>query len=348
MLKDDLKPLRARFKPSPSLHVASRDRFPESMIGCVVPISSLNSKGGAKLHLWIEYHLQLGLAVAVATESAANLVWIPSRILNHPHVIIYAPGILSATSFYDHVDNIRRGKFRPHFDTDKTLTTTFMRFENRIHRGVKAYISADMDEFLFAPSAPNSKNLGIFRFNSNWRERCDSIRGLPLNSTLWQQAALYNRSLGVAIADNSADPLYHVHRPHLTVPIVNDTQYRWGSVELKALGDMAGYIRDKLSEYMCISDEYGMQVDIPRADVAHELHSESCIEDNLSRGVYSLAPCMEFMGVFQEGSTARRAYKNKQVIIGQVLSVDVATSRDTFSGRCFMHLYFYFSLALGI
>jgi hypothetical protein len=320
-LKNDFKTLRAQFKPISLPHVTSRPPFPERMIGCVVPISFLNNKGVAKLHLWIEYHLQLGLAVAVATESTANLALIPSRILTHPHVIVYAPGLLSATSFYDRVGKVRRGKFRPHFDTDKTITTTFIRFENRIYRSVKVYISADMDEFLFAPSAPHSEDLGIFRFDSDWGERCNNIRRLPFNATLWLQAAQYNRSLGVAIADNRADPLYQVHRPQLTVTFAvgHDEKIQWSSVELRALKYMGGYIHDKLSEYMCISDEYGMQVDIPRADVAHELHSETCIEDNLSRGVYSLAPCMEFKGVLQEGSTAGRAYKNKQIIVGQVL-----------------------------
>lgn len=327
--KDASKSLHAVFKPKisphPILPPPLQHAFPDTMIGCVVPMNTLNSNGAAKLHLWIEYHIQLGLAVALATESITNIASIPPRLLNHPHIVIYAPGMLSAIGFYRHVENVRRGKFRPHFDTDKTVTTTFIRFENRIYRGIKAYVSVDADEFLFAPSAPLSEDLGIFRFDSDWANRCRTIRSLPLNSSLWSQAARYNRSLGLAIGDNPSDPLYQVHRPQLALASSVDAHstIRWSPKELQALKQMGAYIRDRISEYMCISDEYGMQVDIPRADVAHEMHSESCIRDNLDRGVYSLSPCMEFMGVLQEGSTAKRAYKNKHIIIGQVSYIEL-------------------------
>lgn len=323
----DLAGYAATFEPRPVARRSQEEREREQRwrrisVLCVCPLPVMDAEMKAKLHLWVAYHRHMGLSVVLSVESTQNLDGMPVSLLEDDEVTIFAPGMLTAVCYYAHVGGKKRGKYRRHFDSDKTLTTTFMRFESRIARSADVSFVMDFDEFLYAPKAPGVWGLRASYNDTDWSERCKALLAFNKMETV---AGLKRVVSGVL--DEASDSRAAVVRPVLqsdpreVTRVPPDRVFRWPPTELAALVAQGRYIRDLvLTKFHCAVDEagYGIQIELPRADVANENFSQSCMTDNMAAGRYSLFPCVEYMHVLQKGSAKKRNFKNKVLNMGQV------------------------------
>lgn len=320
----DLAGYSASFEPRPVARVSQTQRARDARIEhrrimavCVSPLPVMDLEMKAKLHLWVSYHRHMGLSVAIAVESTQSVEGMPAALLHDEEVAVYAPGILSGISFYDHVGGKKRGKYRRHFDSDKTLTTTFIRFESRIARNADISFIVDFDEFLYAPKAPDVSNLFITLKNADWKNRCAE---LEKNNTLESIGGLKRVVSG--LLDEATDARAAVLRPTLNTSVLtaaSNKQPRWPPAQLIGLRSQGQYIRDIiLNQFACAIDDngFGIQIDLPRADVANEYFSRNCMSDGIAAGIYSLYPCVEYMDLLQKGSATKRNFKNKVLNVG--------------------------------
>ena len=316
------------FEPRPliSLNKGVRLRQPQRvMVICICPLPVMDTEMRSKLQLWIAYHRQMGMSVALSVESTDVLSDMPVSLLGDEEITIYAPGLMTSVSYYKHVGDRKRGKYRAHFDAEKTLMTTLIRFDSRISRNASITIVMDFDEFLFAPRAPLVSDLKIILAHPEWGLRCDKLNE---HNKMEQIGGLVRVVNG--ILNESVDSRAVVSRPNLITDIKSVSKLNsarligWPEDESRALISQGKFIKDIiLKKFSCALDNfgYGIQIELPRADVSNENFSATCMTDNLASGKYSLHPCMEYMGVLQKGSSHKRSFKNKVLNFGQVSDV---------------------------